>query len=601
MSLPAFDLTTRAQLVKSSGIILDRDLLPVFQAIEALSSRSNITKGGLFKLTEERIASLKINPDGVGEVLKDLIDFKLIAQIFEVKYDPDNPKLKLETFFICETESLRDPGSCYEVYIEKSAKAIHQFCKERSIADTKLLHRIVYNLSAGNEDGFGTEFQSLFAVDKFIVPPPDLYLNQYIADLKYKLNAHNNLIGDLTSSLYYMPEEDASEALNIFRNSFEAKLLPILRLKNQELDTKIEALESQESIDEKNIDYKGDWEFIRNISKLCLDYPKQVGDSGRLLIESIVKLSIESESHYRKKEKSERDRMSLQILKELDSGNDLDTLFLRANLEDYISIPRSVIDVLTIDREVLSCEWYTPTHKLAIFAKNKPENLKKINNIIFNEYKNTTDYILYFRTLLEYNEKEITGIFKDSEFVRVYGKSLQEAYLRYIPFFYKIFAWLGIQSIINSGYAKAKSIIKFQQMDRQFQYEKRYQKRAKERLEERLEELARKELIKYKDYLVNALEDFYFIEATIPSSEEISNQYPALIPVMLEKAVKEYHFRVIENGGFTSGNLILFPDSEEWEEKNQAVKSLAIDLASKNSSSNSEIGKRASLVKKFLP
>lgn len=600
MSLPAFDLTTRARLVKSSGIILDRDLLPVFQAIELLSTRNNISKGGLFNLTEERVASLKINPDGVKEVLKDLIDFKLIAQVFEVVYDPNYSELKLETFFVCETETLRDPGSCYDVYIEKSAKAIHRFCKEKSIADTKKLHQIVYNLSEGNENGFGNDFQYLFSANKFIVPPAEIYLKQYIADLKSKLNAHNDLIGDLTSSLYYVPEEEANTSLEIFRNSFEAKLLPILRFKNKELDTKIVALESQESIDEKNIDYKGDWEFIRKISKLCLDYSTLLGKAGKILVESIVKLSIESESHYKKKEKSERDRMVLQILKELDSGEDIDTLFLRANLEDYISIPRSVVDALMIDREVLSCEWYTSSHKLAIFAKNKPENLKKINKIIFKDYKNSTDYILYFRALLESNEKDTSIVFKDSEFVRVYGKSLQECYLRYIPFFYKIFAWLGIQRMINSGYAKAKSIIKFHQMDRQFQYEKRYQKRAKERLEERVEELAKKELIKYKDFLVNALEDLYFIKETIPSCEEITNQYPALIPLMLEKVAKEFHFTIIENGGFSSGNLLVFPKTEEWAEKNQKIQSLALNLSSKKTLSTPEQSKRVTLVKENL-
>lgn len=599
--MDTFDLTTRAKLAKTSGILLDRDLLPVFQSIENLSTRNNIAKGMLFSPTDEKLGQLKVNPLRFREIARDLIDFKLVAQVFEAVYDPGYPEMRLVTYFLCETESIRDVSSAYPVMVEKSAKAIHQFCKERCIADVKNLHRIAYNLSSGNARGFGTQMQSLFGKGNFIVLPPDDYLREFTQDIGTKLNSYNDLIGNLDTSLFYVPEEASEEALAIFRNAFESKVLPMHRLKNTEYDEKIKTLEDQESVSEKNLDYSGEYEFARSVARISLGYPKLLGEAGKLLVDTISKLSVEAEAYHKKKEKSERDRLAVEITKRLDTGIDLDDLFLRVNLEDNDAIPRPVLDLLKVDREILSAEWYAPNYKLMIFAKKKVENLKTINQIIFNEYKNSTDFILYFRALLESNEKDISEIFQDSQFVKTYGKSLQECYLRYIPFIYKIFAWLGIKALINTGYTKAKSLIKFHQMDRQFQYEKRYQKRLKERMEKRVEELAKKELEKFRNYLVNALEDFYFIGKIIPTCEEISNQYPALIPLMLEKVTREFHFGVVENGGFMAGNLIFFPNTDAWEEKNRSIQNLTYDILAGKFNSSNDILARAKLLKERLP
>jgi hypothetical protein len=69
---------------------------------------------------------------------------------------------------------------------------------------------------------------------------------------------------------------------------------------------------------------------------------------------------------------------------------------------------------------------------------------------------------------------------------------------------------------------------------------------------------------------------------------------------MLEKVAKEFHFTIIENGGFSSGNLLVFPKTEEWAEKNQKIQSLALNLSSKKTLSTPEQSKRATLVKENL-
>ncbi len=601
MALDIFDLKSRQSLAKTSGIVLDRELLLVYQAIESYSTRQNLNKGMAFSPTQERLDALKMNASRFRDVVKDLIDFKLVVQVFEIVYNSDQSRLNLVSYFLTETESLRDTSLSYEIYMERSLNEILRYAREKSVLTRDLAHRIAYNLSSGNPTGFGNQLATLFADSSFLLPPPRNFTKQFQNDLQLKIEEQTEILGNIASNVYYIPEEGADEFYRIFLNEFESKLLPSYRSKNLEFHEKMEELERIESVSEKNLDYMGEWSFVRKIAELCLGYPKMIETHAKQLIHSILKLSILSERKFQKKEKEERDRHILRILKELDGGKDLNSLFLRVNLEDTGEIPRNVIDALRINQEVLHAEWYTNTHKLIVFAMKKIPNLKKINQMIHDEYKNTTEYPLYFRALLEANEKDVYELFQDSEFLRIYGKSLQAVYLRYIPFFYRIFAWIGIASITNAGYSRAKSIIKFKQMDRQFEYQRRNEKAIKERIKNRLEDLAKKELEKYKSYLEQSLCEFYEFEKIIPTAEEISTKFPALVPLMLEKICREFKFTVLENGGFAGGNLILYPRTEPYQDKNREIGYLIQEILAGGGNPSEEMKNRAHLLKKVLP
>ncbi|TGL21509.1 hypothetical protein EHQ42_05320, partial [Leptospira levettii] len=86
-----------------------------------------------------------------------------------------------------------------------------------------------------------------------------------------------------------------------------------------------------------------------------------------------------------------------------------------------------------------------------VFVNNNQNNIKEINTLIYQNYRFTTEHILYLKAILELNEKELKPIFKDEEFVKTYGKNLQAVYFNYIPWFYKLFYFLGITPIVNSG------------------------------------------------------------------------------------------------------------------------------------------------------
>jgi hypothetical protein len=594
------ELTNRIQFAKTSGIVLDRDLLSVYQMIEIYSVKGNVAKSALFHYDRDKIESSGLTHERFRTALASLIDFKLVGQVFEVTYDRESKVLDLEIYYFVETDSLRDPNFIYTTMVEKSSKSIFEFCKETKRANPKEMGIIAFNLGSGNLKAWGETFYSLFAKGKFLILPDDDFLKQFISDLKSELDHYNNLIGSLDQSFYFVPEDNARDIFLQFSIVLESKLIPALAAKSPEISQKIKDLEANEDIQKKSPDYSGDWEYLRNLATLAMDSGKLISESGKILANTVIKLSVEAESYQKKQEKQVKDKQFLNLVKALDSGEDLDSLFLRVNIEDYSSIPRSILDMLRVDREILSAEFFTSSSKLQLFAIKKPANLKKINQIIYNQYRFDTDYILFFRNLLESNEKDVYEVFQDKEFVKLYGKSLQEAYLRYIPFIYKIFAFLGIQFLINAGYAKAKSIIKFKQMERQFQFEKRQEKQYKERLEARKLEIQKELLTKYKMFLLSGMEESISLLKKIPSVGEISLEIPALSPAVIDQLVSEFSFRLTTKGQAGQDTLLLFPLEPGYEEKNREFKYLVDDILADRIQSDEIQKSRAKLLKEFF-
>ncbi|WCL47581.1 hypothetical protein [Leptospira sp. GIMC2001] len=600
MTSELFELTNRSKLAKSSGIVLEKDPLTIFQAIENQSTKNNLNSFNIFTPSEEKLKILKMDLSRFREAAKTLLEFRLVAQVFEIYYESSNDSLQLMTYYITETETLKNPRLSYELLLDRSAQSIVNYFQARPVSSDQEIKTFAYNLNSGSMSTDASLIHSLFTNDNFVVMPSKDHIREYTNDLRLKLSSFNNLIGSLDTRFFYIREENANSSFEIFRSIFETRIIPNIRSKSPEIDQSILSQEDDNNVLRKSLDYSGDWEHIRKLCEICLASPKLFTPTEKIFIDSILKLSIEAEGFYKKNQKSLKDKLFLQIVKKLDTGTDLDSIFLQVNLEDPESIPKTVLDALRLDREILSADWYTSKYKMSIFVKKKPTTLKLINQLIYDHHRYNSEIILFLKALLDVNEKDVFEVFQDSQFVKIYGKNLQETYLRYIPFFYKFFAWIGIKSIINAGYSKAKSLIRYSQMERQFQHEKRHEKRVNDMREARALELAKLEKEQMKLFLTQALEAMYFFQKTIPTAEEIGNFYPLLNPENLEKICSEFEFGVVENGGFHSKNLIFFPNTEQWMDQNREIRYLIDDILEGRINATTDVVQRCSLLKERL-
>jgi hypothetical protein len=241
------------------------------------------------------------------------------------------------------------------------------------------------------------------------------------------------------------------------------------------------------------------------------------------------------------------------------------------NLEKDDQSENDVIEQLRKNPNVLSAVWHDEENKVAIFAQKSIQKLIEINQLIYDNYRFTTKHILYFKALIEYNEPDIKPIFKDEDFVKIYGKNLEAVYFHYIPWYYRIFYYLNIDPITSIGYAKAKSMITYGQMEREIKYKSRRANFFKRKLRERQERIEKEKRIQYKRILIQSIEEAFFTKRTLPTIEWIQNNYPIFTPEIIEKIIPDFAFLKFPNKGFSGDTIISFPNSPEFEIRNKKL------------------------------
>jgi hypothetical protein len=370
--------------------------------------------------------------------------------------------------------------------------------------------------------------------------------------------------------IYSVSESTSIEFLHLANEILISKIEPIVRNFDPDIRAGLErVLEQDNNLDVTEV------EIFRRKIDILYSFRDILKEKGFYKFAILLKKISEIAKKYEEVEKrKEVDKLLKVYLKMLESHFDFDSRLLRINLEKDNEHDVVIIDILRKNPNILSAEWYDPESKTAIFVLNHISNLREINELIYQNYRFTTEYILYLKAIVETNDKDLKELFKDKEFVSIYGKNLQSVYFKYIPWYYKLFYYLGISPIVNSGYAKAKSIITYSQMDRQFQYQKRRENFFKRKIREREEKIERNRKQQLKKALVTAILEAFLQKESIPYADWINSNYPALTNEVIEKMIPDFAFISTTGKSVKPESVILLPNSDEYSSKNKEIKDI---------------------------
>ncbi|EOQ86994.1 hypothetical protein LEP1GSC202_0063 [Leptospira yanagawae serovar Saopaulo str. Sao Paulo = ATCC 700523] len=565
-------LTTKENLGRSSGIILQKEALSIMKTVEAQSSRENIEAGHLFRPTDANFEKLKMDRETAFDQMWELIDYGLATQLFEIKYDADIGELRLVTFLVGLPSGmpLEEP---YKLLIGRSTEHIYQFIQNKRTLTEDTWRNVLNQLADIDykEDGPGDELDRLLDPKQFPLQPSSEMLKRSRGLIIDELAAEAKVIVLPHIGFYYLPESEAAHFLNIANEYLMTKVEPFAKAFDSEIRLALDRLFSPGTGDVEI----NEIEIIRAKVDTLYSFKETLKEHGFYsFIHNLKKVTEIAVKFAEVEKRKEVDRLLKVYMKMLDSQFDFDSRLLRINLEKDDEHNLVIVDLLRKNPKVLSAEWHDADSKIAVFVNNNQNNIKEINSLIYQNYRFTTEHILYLKAILELNEKELKPIFKDEEFVKTYGKNLQAVYFNYIPWFYKLFYFLGITPIVNSGYAKAKSILTFLQMDRQFLYQKRRENFFKKKLREREERLEKEKKQQLKKALVSALSDAYFKKNCLPSVDWLGMNYPAFSAEKLEKMIPDFAFLSTTGKSIKPHSVILFPNSPEFESFNKDLKDL---------------------------
>lgn len=566
-------LTTKENLGRSSGIILQKEALSIMKTVEAQSSRENIEAGHLFRPTDSNFEKLKMDRETALDQMWELIDYGLATQLFEIKYDADIGELRLVPFLVGLPGGmpLEEP---YKLLIGRSTEHLYEYIQNKRILTEDTWRNVLNKLADidyKEDEGPGDELDRLLDPKQFPLQPSSEMLKRSRGLIIDELAKESKVIVLPHIGFYFLPESEASNFLNIANEYLMTKVEPLAKAFDSEIRLALDRLFAPGSGDVEI----NEVEIIRAKVDTLYEFKEILKENGfYAFIHNLKKVTEIAVKFAELEKKKEVDRLLKVYMKMLDSQFDFDSRLLRINLEKDDEHNLVIVDLLRKNQKVLSAEWHDADSKIAVFVNNNQNNIKEINTLIYQNYRFTTEHILYLKAILELNEKELKPIFKDEEFVKTYGKNLQAVYFNYIPWFYKLFYFLGITPIVNSGYAKAKSILTFLQMDRQFLYQKRRENFFKKKLRDREERIEKEKKQQLKKALVSALSDAYFNKNCLPSVDWLGMNYPAFSAETLEKMIPDFAFLSTTGKSIKPHSVILFPNSPEFDSLNKKLKDL---------------------------
>jgi hypothetical protein len=598
-------LVSRDALMRNAGLVLTRDQLIIHKAIESISTKENLDRGIIFGASDTHYEKLRYSKELFSEHLGSLSSMALILQIFELYYDPDRGNLSLRPVFLSISESISNVEEAFFISLKKSTEAFERYIIEKKALDEQGFEKVILRFTDRNSDSnLGEDdLEIVLKSNNFYFPPNPKMIEASQKTIHEEVIKNDRIIHIPKIGYFSVQENMVEGCLKFCIDIIESKILPNLRNVDGDIRDKLLEIEKEEKEYRKRPENKTTYAFFRRKAEV-LNQRKDLLDKyrGTALNQLTINMCPRVDEYIKKMNKVYNDRYVKVYTAMLETGFDFDSKFLRLNNDRGERHDIAVINALKSNPAIMNTDWVLPTGRVIVFVMKNPTIVKELNKIIYEEYRSTTEFIIILRVLIEKNETFFKSLFKDEEFMGYYGKNLQEIYFKYIPWYYKLLAFLGIQSLVNKGYTKAKNIIQFQQMDRQFQADARLDAEAKEKLKKHQEDLLEEESLKQRKYLLDALDEFYFYYKRVPTIGMVTSSYLTLNQEIVEKVIKKYNFTVIEYGlvgQFSEGDVIVYPDDRDHQEKRKKVLNVLDEVLTKSATEMDERKKALELKKRL--
>ncbi|MBE7410519.1 MAG: hypothetical protein L6Q54_09895 [Leptospiraceae bacterium] len=574
------------------GFVLDNFSQGLLKEIQSKSNPKNAQNGTLYRINTISTEGTRNSVENLITAITKLAKLRLVLSVFEIKFEQIDSVVSIQSYFIARTESSSSSDEIFQILIEKSAKAFENYLASPLISEKDIRKEITSSLNHENEEkGKVNELDILLQNYNFEVPPKSEILDEMKEGIQTVIHANQKILYFPNLGFYYIPKEKISEYFQFCLIKFESNVIPLAKKNNLDLSGLIENIEKEESAYEEDPINSLTYTFKKKIAEKIRDFHKGSKKYyGYLVVELVIYFSEIVQSGIDHKKKLQVDASANTYFNRLlDMRSDLETRFLKINLERDDNFDYSVLTALRKNLEVLCAEWNDVEGKVSVFVWDNIENLKSLNRLIYQRpYTKKDSTILHFKQIIESNEKRIKKIFSDYEFVSIYGKNLQKVYLSYIPWYYWIFFMLNVKPVIDSGYAIAKSKIKYEQMDREFKYEKRAKERNRERKEKHKKQIELDRMNKNFDFLVAAMDENYFTLNRIPILSEIMESSLSLDIDMVLNLIRQKQMVVIHSESSKDNeknqvlnSVILYPNIVEYSEKNRKIISLAEKIQKK--------------------
>lgn len=551
----------------------------VYKTIKTNSTVDAVRHNTLYHVGVNIADVLHLTKKDLLAVLARLIADRVITQVFIFYFEPGQTKIGFRPVFITlPPEDRQTMGQLFQEGIVQSAKAVESFLDSLPQAAPDLIWKDLEKDLAMEQNPSAADLPAsildLFAEvhgAAFEVAPAPEMITTTLSELQDTLAKKGRLVHVLDYGFLPLRDREILDRVEGAADFLLARVIPKYRMRSN-LKAELEQVRLEEATYylSENVPRTAEFSARRAnlIKKTILADPgrKGVRYPGALACETLILVEPLSRPRYADLWKSELNSVHMQFKERLKKEtNNWDELLLFLEEKDTLNFPKEAWKRILEDREILHNTWETPETSIHVFLRKDPEVFRVLVEGMANVPAEDHWKILAMKFLLDRYESHFSSLFHDENFVRSYGRLLRLAYIDYIPWYFRIFIWLGLTWFQDRSFQIAKQRIQSEQHTQSSLNQGKAVQIKEEREREKHNMLARIQEMSSANQIVEALDRFYFAQQWIPSLSDVQGVLKEMENSTFKDTLTRDRFQIVRDGkGSPDQDLLVYPGNHEW-------------------------------------
>ncbi|MEM7182482.1 MAG: hypothetical protein AAF518_16325 [Spirochaetota bacterium] len=569
----------------------------LFKYIEKQSTISNAGRGSLFTIKKQHVDNLKVSDEDLALFLNRLVEDKLVAQIIGINYDQDLNHIQIMSYYASHPHP--DKGGSidglFERILTNSVNAVKKWIENRQPFTNNDYEALLQTQFKGdNHPKYDfrdpvIDFNEVFFKNNYPIKVSEQMLNYTIKEITGEL-VRKNLITRLQNNKYLLVKE--SEAIPFFETAKGFLLDKILpkACKNAKLAHKIDKINYEEM--NYSLDDVEKPQTIRFIAKKAKEVKSSYNAdnranreyAGSLAVDIILGIENVVERKYSEIWKERTFELKGDFKKELnDITKDLPYLIRAIPQKEVLNYPQDVWRSLLVDKEIFYTKWETEETTYHFFIGRAMPVIKKLVGKMLDLPPRDYWKVLALRDIIDKNDIYFRSLLNDNFFLNDYGFLLRKVYINLMPWYYKGLFIIPLPVFQDMFFTKAKDFLAQQQSQLSKENHERHKEFISLKQEERKHKLSTERENMLFLSLVEKLDNFYFVEKTIPHVGAIKSLFPELDSKEFSGFLTQRKFRLVPLGTKYEKDMdiLLHPVDKDWQDKKIGIMNFSRQLIDK--------------------
>jgi len=550
----------------------------IYKKIQSLSNISSIRNGAVYTLniSIKELEPLNLPRTSYLNVLKNLINDKLIAQLIIFHFIEETKELKISSCYISLPITVSEDNTTQHLYseiLQFSIKSIKKYIESKPfITKQDLLKDFELDIKSLHKPPIDKLPNTLYDPTFYIVPsifdinPEPEVLTTIKKDLRNELIRQKIFIELFEYGLMPYREEEIPIR---FESADEFMRSKVIQKYKSEPNVKIEidAILLEEFAYYMDPFAKKTTEFSKKLAeslkKQMLSKSNTVRFAGMLPVEIVISTAEITNNIYQNQYKNELYKQIQFYLDKLKSlaHQEIEEVVMYIYQDDLEQINPKVIEALKNSNEVMYLKWNLKNDIVHIFAYKESEIFHKIVSQLLERVRIEHWKILALKFLIEQYEHEYPNLFEDRDFRESYGRLLRKVYIDYMPWYFKILIYINFPFFQDVAFRIAKEKILQEQKILEEKNNQKLEEKKQQEIQEKKEKLSKAKDI---DTLIRIMDKVqqYFSQGKIPFIKQILLEFPGWEEKDFLEYLKKQNFVLFP---IKNEKVILYPKNFNWK------------------------------------